>query len=488
MRMRCGQLATSAKTAALGAALLVGAMANPLAAADDAWDKELEDYDRQREELRAMVAARDTGWFEVDFQPLSADRILLKDGAEVERVFHYVTYRLRNRVSDNAQFLIEHASNFNEVMDSIVKEHEHAVFDPSGEDGPQLRIDDVEAIEDPGMATIIDRPDLKQGERVVNITVIAYDEDGTRFRLFDPVYQGEAEDGEWVFDPDQQAGPQQAFDFPDHGNTRYGITYQRVREAIEEEEGRRLLSVHQVRDRQLAPYNPQVRDAEGVAQGELYGVIIFDRLPTTGDEFTVQVQGLSNKLRFQGMQVQQGTPENAGEVQDYFNARILRRTFQLTVERPGDEFFLDQAPLEIADARWVWEGAFNRIQRRSTMAYAKFFLDNIALDEERQGPDGPVLHNEEVNQAFLQYWDQAIANVEARYQADLEEVQQAQERTRKHYEQWLAEDDLGSEFIQERYDQRMQHLQEREAAIEAAIDELPQELAEIRKALADAQQ
>lgn len=462
-------------SAFLGASALV---------AEDEWEAERLEFERQRDELRAMVAApRDTGLYEVDFEALDFDRILLKDGDAFDRVYHYMTFRLRNRVSDNAEYLVKHASNFNEVMDSIVSEYESASFDT--ETGPRLKIENVETIEDLDLATIIDRPDLLVRTRKLNITVVASDEDGTRFRLFDPVYQGPLgrnDEPAWVFDDQRSRGGQEEFGFPNYGDARYGMAYREVREAIEEREGRRLLSVFDIRGRELAPYDPSVRNAEGVAQGEIYGVLIFDRLPVTGDEFTLHVQGLSNKLRFKGLEIKQGLPADPTKVQDYFNAEIMRRTFEVVVERPGDEFYLDQAPMEIVKAGWTWIEAFNRIQHKSTMAYAKFFLDNISLGEERDGPAGPELYNREVKAAFLEYWNQQTDVVSNRYQDDLVDVQLAIEETTERFES-LQQEGVISEFMQIQYDLRLRHLQERQEALEQKIKALPGELANIRNQL-----
>jgi len=414
------------------------------------------DYQKWEAELRAMLDSRDVDVFELDFQPLDFDRILVKDGAEVEEVYHYLTFRLRNRVSDNAQYLLEHASAFNEVMDAITKEYQGVSF--STDEGPTLRVDDADSIEEERLATVVERADLKVRGRSVNITVLAHDENGSRFRLFDEV-PGE--------------GPQEAFDFADLGETRYGATYRRVREAIEEHEGRRLLSVHQIRDLELPPYNPQARDDEGVAQGEVFGVIIFNRLPVEGDRFEIMVQGLSNKLRFNGMLVQQGSPDPKDQVQDYFNARILRRTYVMEFARPGDEYFLDQAGFELERHGWEWKPAFNRIARRSTMAYAKYFMDNIELDKPTTDGEGmPVLHDAEVADDALAYYDNAVGQLEQRFEGKLAAIEAERAEVRGYYETWLEEDAIGAEEVSQKLQRRIQTLEAREQELRDQLQTL----------------
>ena len=437
---------------AVGLAAVLG-LAAPLAAVDEIDQKYLD----MRAELLAMVESRDTEIFELDFKPLEVDRILLRGGPGGEEVYHYITFRLRNRVSDNAKFLIEHASAFNEVMDAITKEYEGLTFSTEG--GPRLDLQDASAIEDKELATIVDRADLKVRSRAVNITVRVDDENTTRFRLFDE------EPGE---------GPQEAFDFEDLGETRYGQAFRRVREAIEEKEGRRLLSVHEIRGKELKPYDPQVRDDEGVAQGEVYGVLVFDRWPVEGDRFRVRIQGLSNKLRFGDFQIREGTPEPKDQVQDYFNARIMRRTYQMTIERPGDEYFLDQAEPRIVSHGWTWAPAFERVKHRASMAYAKYYLDNIELEEERTGPDGlPQLHDPEIAVAARDYYDQSVTTLEERFQQRIDAVAAEREDVRGYYQALMEEDTVGAEDLGKRLQRRIESLDARE-------QELKDQLARLR--------
>ena len=63
--------------------------------------------------------------------------------------------------------------------------------------------------------------------------------------------------------------------------------------------------------------------------------MLFPRLSDYGDRFTIQINGLCNKMRFRHPAIEAGKPEN------YFQTRVLRRTMVLTFDRPGDEFFRD---------------------------------------------------------------------------------------------------------------------------------------------------
>ncbi|MDA3963687.1 MAG: hypothetical protein PF961_23105 [Planctomycetota bacterium] len=429
-----------------GIAMLAAAVLAAPAGAEEG--KDLEVYDQMQAELKAMVESRDTELFELDFSPMEMDRVLLKNGSDVEAVYHYLTFRLRNRVSDNAKFLIEHATGFNEVMDGITKEYEGVTF--LTERGPEL-ITDAANIEDRELATIVERTDLRVRSRGVNLTALISDENGSRFRLFDE------KPGE---------GPQEAFNFEDRGETRYSTSYQRVREAIEEVEGRRLLSVHEIRDLKLPPYDATKRDEEGTAQGEVFGVLIFDRLPTGGDVFTIHVQGLSNKLRFK-------VPDHAvDEVGDYFNSRILRRTYSVTVKRPGDEYFLDQVSLELGERGWTWYPAFQRLSHRATLAYAEYFLNNIALEKETNGAQGPVLHDEAVAKSFWEYYDRMIVGMEQRFEGKIAEIEAEKDVTRGYYEQMIAEDAIDGEDIAKRLQARIDQLDARATELAAQLETL----------------
>lgn len=422
-------------------AVLLGALAPAAPAAEAA---ALESYLQQQEELREMLAARDTDPFELDFQPLAVDRILVRHRAEVPNVYHYLTFRLRNRVSDNAEFLRENANAFNEVMLAIEREYQGVSFDPGG--SPRLRTD-AEAIRDEELATIVARADLEVRTRTVNITAIVTDENGSRFRLFDAV-PGD--------------GPQEAFAFEDRGVTRQGAAYRRVREAIEEEHGRRFFSVHEIRGRELLPYNPDIRDSLGDAQGEVYGVLIFDRWPEEGDAFRIRVQGLSNNLRIR-------EPEHApDEVADYFNTRIYRRTYEIEVERPGDEYYLDQADIRITDHGWVWAPAFQRIAHRASMAYAEYFLDNIAVDR----ADGRTVTDDAVFDEFWAYYDEVLERVEQRYQGKLDAIAEQRAATRSYYQQMIEDAVVGGEEIARRLQHRIDQLDARAAELEAQLRRL----------------
>ena len=62
-----------------------------------------EQFLQDRAQLQAMVDERQTDVYELDFRPLDFDRVLVKDRTGTEHVYHYMTFRIVNRVSDNAQ-------------------------------------------------------------------------------------------------------------------------------------------------------------------------------------------------------------------------------------------------------------------------------------------------------------------------------------------------------------------------------------------------
>ena len=126
------------KMSAWGMTALIICCAGMAAAQED---ESVAQYVEWQQELEALVDNRDVDVFELDFHPLDFDRILVDDGLGNKQVYHYLTFRLRNKVSDSAKYLQENASAFNEVMASIVKEYEGVSFNT--DEGPVLRVDDA---------------------------------------------------------------------------------------------------------------------------------------------------------------------------------------------------------------------------------------------------------------------------------------------------------------------------------------------------------
>ena len=240
---------------ALMGLLLVPSLANVAAAQEGG--QSVEDA---IDELRALVSEhRDTEQYELDFQPLIFDRILVRDRLGNNQVFHYLTFRLRNRVSDSADYLTKRATVYNEVLDKMVEEYEFLRKETEG--GAKLVIDDVQALEDERMATILERVDLKTRSRSVSMTVVGYDQHGTRFCLFDE------EPGK---------GPQEDFNFADRSlvvaKNNY---YQRVHEAIEGRYRQRLYTTREIRNLQIPTYQADLpssfEDGYGMSQARLMG-------------------------------------------------------------------------------------------------------------------------------------------------------------------------------------------------------------------------
>lgn len=437
----------------LGRTLLAAALLASTSAvmAMDGMDEDTAEW---RAELVAMLDSRDTDVFELDFKPLELDRIMIKDRTGTEQVFHYLVFRLRNRVSDNARYLVEHATAFNEVMAAITAEHESARFDTEG--GPRLYIEDANNIQDERLATILEREDLKVRGRTVNITAIAYDENGTRFTLFDRV-PGE--------------GDHYLFNFEDYGTERYGSDREIVREAIEEKEGRRLRTVNEIREMELPPYNEEQLNDEGFHVGEVYGILIFHRLSVEGDLFTVEVQGMSNKLRIR-------TPEHdPNEVEDYVNTRILRRTYVASYRRPGDEYFLDLAEFTPHRSGWEWRPSFQRIRHRSSMAYSRYFLENIALEQESTDTDGkPLLRNKQVEEEYWNYDTDAREEIAVAIAEKKGIVAAKRSALEEFYASMIEENEIGEEALRQRLQDRLQELDQRDLALDERMQSLTDRL------------
>lgn len=382
-------------------------------------------YEQEIASLEAMVSGeRDTAIFELDFQPLNFDRILVRDRLGDNQVFHYLTFRLRNRVADGGDFLATQATVYNEVLDQMMREY--GFLRKVTEGGASLVLDDVRALEDERLGVILERENLRVRTRSINLTALVFDEHGTRFRLFDEV-PGE--------------GPQEDFNFDDRGlRVAKSDFYQRVQEAIEDRYRQRFFAVHDIRGMELPPYEAGLpstfEDGHGMNQGEIFGVIIFDRLNRYGNNFQIHIQGLSNKQRFEW-------PERLpqGQVEDYFNLRVLRRTFVVEMNRRGDEFFRDRNPFSMDRYGWQWVERFIRLEQRRAIAYSRFYRHNITLPEPRtrnatyntindrgEGVQGStqvsVLHDGEVFGDFWSHYGSIRQQWPQRYQSKVDDHQE----------------------------------------------------------------
>lgn len=326
-----------------------------------------QEYLDQKAELEKLVQSRDTDLYELNFEPLAMDEVSLKDKTGNLHVFTYLTFRLRNEIKDATKPTIAKPSRYNEILKTITEQYEFAKAD-----GAKLAVDGVQGAE----GVIVEREDLKPRTRKVNVTVIAYNEHGTRIQLLDePV----------------GSGPQNGFNFQDYGELSRDTVLKRVREEVEEVAQRRLLTVDELRQKELPPYDASKRDEEGVAEGEAFGVVLFNRLSVYGDKITVEVRGLSNKFRTR-------QPESKpGEVDNYVAARYARRVYVLHYNRPGDEHFRHLDEFELVKGGWEWVNTFQRLGQRKSIAYAKYFLSNIT--------DAKDVRQPKVEEELWEYYD-----------------------------------------------------------------------------------
>jgi hypothetical protein len=326
-----------------------------------------QEYLDQKAELEQLLQARDTDLYELSFEPLAMDEVSLKDKAGHLHVFTYLTFRLRNEIKDATKPQIAKPSRYNEILKTITEQYEFAKVDAA-----KLSVDGVEGAE----GVVLEREDLKPRTRKVNITVIAYNEHGTRIQLLDePV----------------GSGVQNQFNFPDYGELSRDTVLKRVREEVEEVAQRRLLTVDELRTKELPPYDASKRDEEGVAEGEAFGVILFNRLSVYGDQITVEVRGLSNKFR---VRQPEHKPE---EVANYVAARYARRVYVLRYVRPGDEHFRHLDEFILQKGGWEWVNTFQRLDQRKSIAYAKYFLTNITDTKDVRQP--------KVEEELWEYYD-----------------------------------------------------------------------------------
>jgi len=346
-RLPClGALALAASLSGLGA----GEAGDAGDAKKKDFGKPNQDYLQARAELEKMLQApRDTDLYELSFQTLEIDRILLKDRTGHEHVFHYVTFRLRNEITDDTKQLAAKATRYNEILQEAAKQYE----------AQKAVVENAVTLTVAG-EKVLDRQDVRSRARRVSITAMAYDENGSRFRLLDePI----------------GSGPQENFNFPDLGVVSNGSSYDHVVHEISTKVGRTLKSVDDIRKLELPPYNPAKKDEEGVAEGEVFGVLVFNRLSIHGDEFTFQVRGLSNKLRTRKPDAAKGALDN------YLETHVWRRVYVMHFSRPGDENFEDLHRFTLTKAGWEWVDTFQRINQRASVAYVKYFMDNLVNEK-----------------------------------------------------------------------------------------------------------
>ncbi len=331
-----------------------------LGAAEDS--KPTPEFLADKAQLEAMIADRQLDLYELQFIPGKLDRVVFSDRRGRDIVFNYLTFKIRNQAAVDAAQLATRAKGYNEVLQAIAQQYEMAKIDNDG--GVKLKIDGVEGQD----GIILQRTESKLRTRTVSLTAVVSDEHGSRIRLLD--------------DP-PGSGPQEQYAFPDLGEPDSARVIQRILERVEEQEGGKLLSTEALRSFPLPPFDGVTRieapditspahDTDGWLVGEAHCVLLFPRLSDFGDRFTIQIHGLSNKMRFRQPAIEAGKPEN------YFQTRVLRRTMTLSFDRPGDEFYRDLDRFQLARFGYEWVESFQRTDIRRTAAYARYFLGNIS--------------------------------------------------------------------------------------------------------------
>jgi hypothetical protein len=308
-----------------------------------------QEYLEAKAQLEEMLAKRDLEVFEVNFEPLTLDRIVIKDRLGQSHDFQYLAFRVRNQVGSTGT-PVSQSKGYNDVLTAMAAQYEQAKVTKEGGVGLAVEAGDAKD----GM--IVERKDARTTSRALDLSVLAFDEHGTRIRLLNDASAG---------------GAQESFNFPDLGHPVQSTPNAQVRDRVEEALHRKLLTVDEIRARKLLPYDAAKLTEEGWAEGELYGVFIFNRLSEYGKHLTFQVRGLSNKFRERWPAVE------TGKVENYLDARFFRRTFVLHYEHLGDEFYRDQDRYDLQRASWEWIPTFQRNAQRKFIAYSRYWLNNV---------------------------------------------------------------------------------------------------------------
>jgi hypothetical protein len=293
----------------------------------------------QLQELAALTTKRTFGLYELAFQAVALDEIVVRDRLGGEKPYSYVVFRLRNQAALDASKGAElEASRYAEVLKALAAQYEQVKVSAAG--GGKLSVGDETNPDN----VVLQRQDLSVQERAVRLTFVAYD----RFVKTAPA----------------------GLPTLDRGNERVDIPVATVRAQIEDRAGRHLLLPEEIDRLQIPPYDPNQRSADGSVSGEVYGVAIFDRFDVHADRVAVEVHGLSNKMRVVQPASETGKPEN------YLATRILRRTMVLDYRRVGDEFHRADNPFRLNNASYRWIETFQRLDQRRTMALARFYMAN----------------------------------------------------------------------------------------------------------------
>jgi len=348
----------------------------PLAAEDR---QPSEEFTRDKAELDAMLSKRDFTMFEMSFEPLAMDRVLLVDRAGNQHVFQYLAFRVRNQMASDVggTARISQAKGYNEVLAEVAKQHEEAKI--ATVNGVALTVAGSEGAE--AGSVIVERQDAQPGTRALRLSFLAHDEQGTRIKLLDGI---------------DLVTPAVQFDFPDLGDPTRASVLNVVRERAEEAVGKRLLTTQEIVTTQLPPFDATKRTEDGWHTGELYGVAVFDVLSDYGRKWAIEVSGLTNKMRIHWPETERG------KVESYIDAKFLRRVLVLRYDHLGDEFFRDRDQFVMTSSRWEWLPTFQRQDKRRAMAYGRYYLSNVVTDK------GDRV-NSEVAKAFWTYYDEQRA-------------------------------------------------------------------------------
>ncbi len=314
------------------------------------------EYARAKAELDAMLAKRDLGLYEVDFQPQGLKRLVVKDRLGRFHAWHYLTFRLRNQ--SGGENPVSQAEGYNAVLSSIVAQYEGTAVDKSN--GAALRIDGVDGQE----GTVIERTAALPATRKLSLSAIASDERGTRLTTLDQLTGAKAAE---------------VFDFPDLGEPSVAMADTWLRDKIEELEGQRLLTTDELRTRSLPPYDAAKPGEEpNWAAGEVFGVFIFPQLSDLGTKWRIEIRGVSNQFR---ERFAEDSAAQEGGTKDWLNAKIQRRVYVLNYALPGDEFHRDQDRFSLASAGWEWVASYQRYERLHDRAWSEQALETIGNPE-----------------------------------------------------------------------------------------------------------
>ena len=357
-----------------------------------------QEYLDARKALESMITSRDLDLYELSFEPISFERVVIPSGQAGPKAYHALVFRVMNRTVESADRFAATYKGFNQVLENITKEYDTAKL--RSQDGSmQLRVDGADGPLKDGL--IVERQESRARARRVRLTAEIATENISRLTILENLtdtaanlkWQAEVRalriarrDGDLPAKPEARPEPH----VQDPGELERDVPVNEIRRVLEEKHARRLFLPGELAGMELGAYDGTKRiqlentpenitkpeySMNGWYVGEAFGVFVFPDISEDARSITVRIDGLTNKMR-RDAKVPEPQP---GQKDDFFARRYLRRAYVLQYTRLGDAFYREQDPIVLRDQGWRWTPSFVRWQVREEISSARYILENIRV-------------------------------------------------------------------------------------------------------------